>query len=90
MCVCVSGDGGHATAARCFVRAAAPRAGSVNRYPLIPFGGVCWAQVLGLTKGCSEKDIKQAYRHLALELHPDKLGPNATEADTLRFMEVCV
>jgi DnaJ-class molecular chaperone len=44
--------------------------------------------VLGLKKGCSEKDIKQAYRHLALELHPDKLGANATEEDTQRFMEV--
>ncbi len=45
-------------------------------------------QVLGLTKACSEKDIKQAYRKLALEHHPDKLGANATEEDQQRFMEV--
>ena len=29
-------------------------------------------QILGLEKGCSDKDIKAAYRKLALKWHPDR------------------
>ena len=46
------------------------------------------SQILGLERDCSEKDIKQAYRKMALEHHPDKLGANATEEDQQRFMDV--
>ena len=28
--------------------------------------------VLGLPRSCSARDVKRAYRRLALELHPDK------------------
>ena len=47
-----------------------------------------WRQILGVQRGCPDKDIKQAYRKMALEHHPDKLGANATEEDQQRFMDV--
>lgn len=47
-------------------------------------------QILGVPKSASVKEIKQAYRRLALELHPDKLGANATADDEAKFIEVCV
>jgi hypothetical protein len=45
-------------------------------------------QVLGLARNATDRDIKSAYRRLALELHPDKLGENATEEDHERFLRV--
>ena len=42
-------------------------------------------QVLGLTRGADEKEIKQAYRKLALKFHPDK---NAAEDAEERFKEI--
>lgn len=43
-------------------------------------------QVLGLTKGASDEDIKKAYRKLARKYHPD-LNPNDKEA-TRNFQQV--
>lgn len=44
-------------------------------------------EVLGVNKGASEAEIKDAYRKLALKHHPDKCkdDPNSTE----RFTEIC-
>ncbi|KAJ3331526.1 hypothetical protein HDU76_002941 [Blyttiomyces sp. JEL0837] len=35
--------------------------------------------ILGLEKGCSDADIKKAYRKLALQFHPDKCGAPGTD-----------
>ncbi|KAJ3272996.1 DnaJ, sub C member 18 [Terramyces sp. JEL0728] len=35
--------------------------------------------ILGLEKGCSDNDIKKAYRKLALKFHPDKCGAPGTD-----------
>ena len=37
-------------------------------------------EILGLTKDCSESDIKKAYRKLAIKWHPDKNPTNQEEA----------
>lgn len=46
------------------------------------------AQVLGVERTATPKEIKRAYRAKALELHPDKLGGNVTEEDEQRFIDV--
>ncbi|HET6454406.1 MAG TPA: DnaJ domain-containing protein, partial [Armatimonadota bacterium] len=42
--------------------------------------------VLGVTKGASEKEIKQAYRKLARKYHPD-VNPGSKEAEE-KFKEI--
>lgn len=42
--------------------------------------------VLGLTKDCSQQEIKKAYRKLALKYHPDKNGGDEVASD--KFKEV--
>src|SRR2546429_9951320 len=43
-------------------------------------------QVLGVARGASEKEIRQAYRRLARQYHPD-LNPNDKAAEA-RFKEI--
>lgn len=43
-------------------------------------------EVLGLSKGCADEDIKKAYRKLAKEYHPD-LNPDNKEAEE-KFKEI--
>ncbi|MEK9208115.1 MAG: DnaJ domain-containing protein, partial [Patescibacteria group bacterium] len=43
-------------------------------------------QILGITKGSSEADIKKAYRKLALEHHPDRNKGNKESEE--KFKEV--
>ncbi|NUQ81729.1 MAG: DnaJ domain-containing protein [Bacteroidetes bacterium] len=38
-------------------------------------------EILGLQEGASAEEIKKAYRKLALQYHPDRIPPTATEAE---------
>lgn len=44
-------------------------------------------EILELDPNCSKKDIKKAYRNVALKYHPDKLGKKATGEDNNKFIE---
>jgi len=49
--------------------------------------------VLGILNSATPGDIRKAYKRRALETHPDKLGPSATELDIqqtqAQFLLVC-
>jgi DnaJ-domain-containing protein 1 len=48
-------------------------------------------KVLGIERGASQDEIKQAYRHLANKYHPDKvahLGDEFRELAEIRFKEI--
>ncbi|KAK7278197.1 hypothetical protein RJT34_23222 [Clitoria ternatea] len=55
-------------------------------YSLNAFAGKSYYDILQLSKGASEEQIKRAYRKLALKYHPDK-NPNNQEANK-RFAEI--
>ena len=42
-------------------------------------------EVLGVARGCSDEELKKAFRKLALEYHPDR---NRNEGATERFKEI--
>eukprot|EP00566_Odontella_aurita_P026450 CAMPEP_0113580042 /NCGR_PEP_ID=MMETSP0015_2-20120614/30428_1 /TAXON_ID=2838 /ORGANISM="Odontella" /LENGTH=183 /DNA_ID=CAMNT_0000484137 /DNA_START=110 /DNA_END=658 /DNA_ORIENTATION=+ /assembly_acc=CAM_ASM_000160 len=44
--------------------------------------------VLGLRKGAKPKDIKSAYRKLALKYHPDKVAEDEKETAEAKFIKV--
>jgi len=44
--------------------------------------------VLGLDQTCQLKEIKKAYRKLALQYHPDRVPADKKEASTVKFREV--
>ena len=48
-------------------------------------GGKNYYKILGIDKTASDRDVKKAFRKLALQLHPDKnKSPNAEE----KFREI--
>ncbi|XP_070209919.1 dnaJ homolog subfamily B member 6-like isoform X4 [Littorina saxatilis] len=50
-------------------------------------GGICYYIVLGVEKSSTDREIKKAYRRLALKWHPDKNPNNKDEAEK-KFKEI--
>lgn len=50
-------------------------------------GDAAKSQALGVKRTASQREIKRAWRRLALLLHPDKIGPDATEKQKERFAD---
>ncbi|KAI4983868.1 hypothetical protein ZWY2020_025734 [Hordeum vulgare] len=46
-----------------------------------------WYKILGISKTTSARDIKRAYKRLALQWHPDKNVENHEEAENM-FREI--
>ena len=48
--------------------------------------------ILGIERNANTREVKKAYRKLARETHPDKIGPDATEeekeAAVARFQDI--
>ncbi|KAJ9458928.1 Chaperone protein DnaJ [Diplonema papillatum] len=47
----------------------------------------CFYSILGLSRECSDDDVRRAYKKLAVRFHPDK-NPNDREAAEIRFKAV--
>ena len=45
-------------------------------------------EVLGLSKGASEDEIKKAYRKLAMKYHPDKAHAGEKEKYEKKFIKI--
>jgi excinuclease UvrABC ATPase subunit len=41
-------------------------------------------EILGVSRDATIDEVKKAYRHKAMELHPDRLDPNASSDEQLR------
>jgi hypothetical protein len=63
-----------------------PQEEAAHRTPTPPReGGAAWAfGVLRLPRDATASDVKKAFRALALETHPDRAGPGATDAAFIR------
>jgi len=53
------------------------------------FGTTDLYAVLSITKDCSEKGVKRAYRKLSLQVHPDRATDENRENATKKF-QVCL